>query len=77
MVSVRAGLIDVIQQMGKFLCPVKNFTFVPWFDTSTDVGGQDNECYIVRTMQLEQSCIVFTSKLHFFMSHSLMGVFLC
>jgi hypothetical protein len=39
MVSVRAGLIDVFQQMGKFLCPVKNYTFVPWFDTSTDAGG--------------------------------------
>jgi hypothetical protein len=40
MVSVRAGLIDVIQQMNKFLCPVKNFTFVPWFETSTDTRGR-------------------------------------
>jgi hypothetical protein len=54
------GRFDVIQQMDKFLCPVKNYTFVPWFDTSTD-RGQDNECYIVHTMQLEQYCIVFTS----------------
>jgi hypothetical protein len=38
-VSVRGGLIDVIQQMDKFLCRV-NFTFVPWFDTSTVVGGR-------------------------------------
>jgi hypothetical protein len=39
MVSVRAGLTDVIQQMDKFLCAVKNFTCVPWLDTSIDAGG--------------------------------------
>jgi hypothetical protein len=40
MVSVRAGLIVVMQQMDKFLCTVKNFIFVPWFYTSTDAAGR-------------------------------------
>jgi hypothetical protein len=39
-------------------------------------GGGDNEGYILHTMQLEHSCIVFTNNLHLFMSHSLMCVFL-
>jgi hypothetical protein len=79
-VLVRGGLIDVIQQMDKVLCRIKNFTFVPCFDNSTDAGGgggQDNEGYILRAMQLEQSSIVFTSNLHLFMSHSLMCRFRC
>ena len=65
-----------IEEMEKFLCSIKNFTFIHWFNTSK-AWRQNNEVYVIRALQLVQMYIVFASDLHVFMPHSLICAFLC
>jgi hypothetical protein len=53
-----------IQQMNKFFCNDKNFTFIHWL-IPVKAYGQINEVYVMHVVQLIQLYNVFTSNLHY------------